>query len=90
MVGGSARQPPAAFSRVGLATALVPGGRGRRCHGDRRSPSPHPPGRVPGDGTDPAPGVQQRELHGAGGCDFRGGEIGGRGGHSVNSETLVK
>ena len=74
VVGGSSSQPPAAVARMGLAPPLAPGSRGRRCYGDCSAPSPDPPGWVPCDGTDPPGGVQQRELHGAGNSDYKGGE----------------
>lgn len=74
VVGGTTSQPPAAHARVGLAAPLATGSNDRSCHGDCSPSSPDPPGWIPCDRTDPPPGVQPTELHGAGSSDFRRGE----------------
>ncbi|KAF3835071.1 hypothetical protein F7725_027629 [Dissostichus mawsoni] len=62
VVGGSTTKPPAAHARMGSSSPLASDIWSRRCYGDFSPPSPYPPGRVPGDGADPPPGVQPREY----------------------------
>lgn len=84
MVGGSTCQPPGALPSMGLAASLESWSVCSCCYGDHIPLSPNPPGWDPGDGTHPPPGVQQRELHGAGRNNFSTGERRkGAGGHCV-------
>lgn len=74
VVGGSARQPPATLSAVGLAASVASCSLCGCCCGDRVPFSTDSLGRGPSDRKDPTPSVQQTELHRSSSSDFRNGE----------------